>query len=281
MTTRPAATTPTPVTVLDGVRTSRRSDVVATEEPLEIRIAAAANADAASTVAVTMRTPGHDFDLAAGFLFTEGIVRARTDVRRIDYCAAPGGQLYNTVTVHLPGTALPPLDRLQRYGTVSSACGVCGKSSVDALEVSGLAPFEPGFPKVAAATLFGLPNALRGAQSAFDRTGGLHAAGLFTADGEARCVREDIGRHNAVDKVAGWSLLRGDVPAGEGVLVVSGRASFEIVQKAVAARIPVVCAVSAPSSLAVATAQRFNVTLVAFLRGTHANAYSGAERLGG
>ena len=274
---RAAGATPARVQVLEPGRRAARDDLVATEEPLEIRLAAARGE--ARTVAVTMRTPGSDFELAAGFLRTEGVVAHRADVRRIDYCLDAGEQRYNAVTVRLAAGELPPLGALDRYGSVSSACGVCGKTSLDALEVRGVAPAPAGQPVLDRDVLYGLPDALRAAQGTFSATGGLHAAGLFSPAGEALAVREDVGRHNAVDKVVGWALLKG-VPVGAAALVVSGRAGFEIVQKAAAAGIPVVCAVSAPSSLAVDVANRFGLTLVGFLRGRRANVYAGADRVG-
>jgi len=272
------AVTPATVRVLDGERQSTRADVLATEEPLEIRLAA--RGGAIRTVAVTMRTPGADFELAAGFLCTEGVIGGAHEVRRIDYCVDVEAQRYNVVTVHLAAGRLPDLAALERYGTVSSACGVCGKASLEASLAHGLAPLPPGVPTVARDVLYALPDALRAAQGTFSRTGGLHAAGLFDAAGAAPLVvREDVGRHNAVDKVVGWALLRDRLAALErAVLMVSGRVGFEIVQKAAAARIPVVCAVSAPSSLAVAAAETFGITLVGFLRGSRANVYSGPER---
>ena len=299
--------TPALVRVLDGGRTFSRSDVVVTEEPLEIRLASAGGET--RTVGITMRTPGADFELAAGFLRTEGVIAGHRDVRRIDYCVdgvaglrgpnaraglrgpnaraglrgpnARESQRYNVLTVSLAADALPELAGLERYGTVASACGVCGKASLEALEIRGVTGLDPaGGPFMPAATLYGLPDALRAAQGTFDATGGLHAAGLFTLAGEPVCVREDVGRHNAVDKVVGWALLgKRQHELAESVLVVSGRAGFEIVQKAVAASIPIVCAVSAPSSLAVDAASRFGITLVGFLRGERANVYAGAERI--
>ncbi|MFP5319002.1 MAG: formate dehydrogenase accessory sulfurtransferase FdhD [Acidimicrobiia bacterium] len=275
MTVRRGGATPVRVQVLEPARRAARDDVVVTEEPLEIRLASARGE--ARTVAVTMRTPGADFELAAGFLRTEAVVGGRSAVRRIVYCLDAGDQRYNVVTVHLAGPELPELGGLDRYGSVSSACGVCGKTSLDALEVRAAA-LPAGRPTIEAGVLHALPDALRHAQRTFSLTGGLHAAGLFTPAGEPLVVREDVGRHNAVDKVVGWALLK-DVAVDSAVLVVSGRAGFEIVQKAVAARIPVVCAVSAPSSLAVDTATRFGLTLVGFLRDQRANVYSGADRI--
>jgi FdhD protein len=265
------------VRVLDDEATRTRHDVVVTEEPLEIRVVAGGET---RRVAVTMRTPGRDFELAAGFLHTEGVVAGRGDIRRIDYCVeGDASQQFNILNVHLAAPVLPELSSLERYGTVSSACGVCGKASLDALAARGVATLPPGAPTVDRKVVYGLPDRLRAAQRTFATTGGLHAAGLFTAGGDALVVREDVGRHNAVDKVVGWALLGGRLPLPDAVLVVSGRAGFEIVQKAAAARIAVVCAVSAPSSLAVAAATELGVTLVAFLRGRRANVYAGAERI--
>ncbi len=277
------AVTPARVRVLENDGDHTRDDVLATEEPLEIRLAAG-DGDT-RPVAVTMRTPGADFELAAGFLLTEGIVDGHAAVRRIDYCIDPGlpdRQRYNVVTVHLAAAHLPALSSLDRYGVVSSACGVCGKASLEALQSRGVTPLVPANrPAVARDVVYALPDALRAAQGAFHRTGGLHASGLFAAaDGSPIVVREDIGRHNTVDKVAGWALMKDRLADLAGsVLMVSGRAGFEIVQKAAAARIPVVCAVSAPSSLAVAAAEELGLTLVGFLRGRRANVYAGADRL--
>ena len=277
---RPGGTTPARVLVIDDCAEFSRDDVLATEEPLEIRVAAGGEVN---TVATTMRTPGADFELAAGFLRTEGVIGDRRDVRRIEYCVDPSGpadQLYNTVTVQLAASHVPDLAAVERYGTVSSACGVCGKANLDALHARGVeaVPSAEGVA-VDLDTLYELPDALRAAQGNFTATGGIHAAGLFTPTGDALAVREDVGRHNAVDKVVGWAVLKGAQLPDGAVLVVSGRAGYEIVQKAVAARIPVVCAVSAPSSLAVAVAEEFGVTLVGFLRGRRANVYSGAHRI--
>jgi FdhD protein len=275
------AVTPARVRVLDDGRARTRDDVLATEEPLEIRLAAGDGET--RTVAVTMRTPGADFELAAGFLHTEGVIAGQGAVRRIDYCVDPvhPDQHYNVVTVSLAADHLPELSTLDRYGTVSSACGVCGKASLEALRVRGVAPAPSGRPAVAMDMVYGLPDALRAAQGNFSKTGGLHGAGLFSAaDGDPLVVREDVGRHNTVDKVVGWALLKNRLATLEqSVLVVSGRAGFEIVQKAAAARIPIVCAVSAPSSLAVAVAEELGLTLVGFLRGRRANVYAGADRL--
>jgi FdhD protein len=271
--------TPATVRVLEGGDGRTRSDLLATEEPLEIRLAAGGEA---RTVGITMRTPGSDFELAAGFLHTEGVVASRSAVARIDYCVDERDrQQYNVVRVHLAGGRLPELSSLDRYGAMSSACGVCGKASLEALERRVKALPADGEPRLGLDALYALPDALRAAQGTFAATGGLHAAGLFTPAGDVLAVREDVGRHNAVDKVVGWALLKDRLAELErAVLVVSGRAGYEIVQKAAAARIPIVCAVSAPSSLAVATAEQFGLTLVGFLRGRRANVYAGAGRIG-
>jgi FdhD protein len=225
-----------------------------------------------------MRTPGGDFELAAGFLFTEGLV-APGDIRRVAYCddLDDAEQRYNVVTVTL---ARPfDADRLRRNFYATSSCGVCGKAALDDVAVR-CAPVGAG-PVVPAALLTALPDRLRAAQRVFERTGGLHAAGLFTAEGEPIAVREDVGRHNAVDKVIGERLLAGEVPLAERILQVSGRASFEIVQKAAVAGIPIVAAVSAPSSLAVEAGERFGQTIVGFVRDGGANVYSHPERIAG
>ena len=266
------------VAVADGERHTR-TDYLATEEPLEIRLDAGG---ATATVAVTMRTPGADFELAAGFLYGEGVVGSRDDVGRLSYCTDPeidAEQQYNIVNVGLTGGAMPDLHTLERHFMTSSACGICGKASLDALELRGCPVVPPG-PAVDPAVLPRLPDALRERQGLFESTGGLHAAGLFTTGGELVALREDVGRHNAVDKLIGWALLDGRLPLSDHLLMVSGRSSYEILQKALAAGIPVVCAVSAPSSLAVDLARRFGMTLVGFLRGQRFNVYAGEERLG-
>ena len=261
----------------DGRRDVVRRDDIATEEPLEIRLAAG---PARRTVAVTMRTPGHDFELVAGYLRSEGVVADAEALTRIDYCTdldVTAEQQYNVVTATLTGSVLPDLPMLDRHGYTSSACGVCGKASIDALEVR--CPPVTAEATVDVETLFALPDALRAAQGVFARTGGLHAAGLASLDGRLRVVREDVGRHNAVDKVFGHVLLSGMTSSDPGVLMVSGRTSFEIVQKAIAAGVPIVAGVSAPSSLAVSLADRLGVTLVGFLRGRKANVYSHPDRV--
>ena len=266
--------TPTRMLALrDGVRTER-ADTLATEEPLEIRVQGPGQDG--HRVAVTMRTPGGDFELAAGFLFTEGLL-APGDLRRVAYCDDLDGeeQRYNVVTV----TIATPFDiaRLSRNFFATSSCGVCGKASLDDVVVR--CEVVPTGLTVGAGVVVALPDRLRQAQRVFDRTGGLHAAGLFTVAGEAIAVREDVGRHNAVDKVIGEQLLASRLPLAECILQISGRASFEIVQKAAVAGIPVVSAVSAPSSLAVEAGERLGVTVVGFVRDGGCNVYSHPGRI--
>jgi FdhD protein len=253
-----------------------RNDRIAGEEPLEIRVAGPGQS--ATRVAVTMRTPGHDFELAAGFLHSEGLLSSPRELHEIKYCTDVelGEQAYNVVTVHLRRPFASEL--VQRNFGVTSAWGVCGKSSIDSIEVAS-APLPEG-PVVPAAVIQGLPERLRAAQRTFDRTGGSHATGLFTAAGELELVREDVGRHNALDKVIGNRLLAGALPLGSSVALVSSRASFELVQKAAVAGLPVLCAVGAPSSLAVDAARRLGLTLVGFLRDERFNVYAGAARVG-
>jgi FdhD protein len=255
----------------EGMR--RRDDQLASEEPLELRLAAGHER---RTLAVTMRTPGHDFELAAGFLYGEGVVRSRGELQSMVYCN--GAEPFSALNVTLRRTALPDLRTLERHFYTTSACGVCGRASLAALEDCA-APLPEGGVTVAPEVLLALPGALRAAQGLFDVTGALHAAALFTPAGELVAVREDVGRHNALDKLVGWALLADALPLSEHVLLLSGRASFELVQKALAAGIRIVCAVSGPSSLAVALARRFRLTLVGFLRGERFNVYAGEERV--
>lgn len=231
-------------------------------------------------VSVTMRTPGDDFELAAGFLFTEGILSHRRELQELAYCTGDEPQQYNIVEARLrPGVAVDPSLFTRNFYTTSS-CGVCGKASLEAVEVRGCAPLPRGTLTVAADLIPSLPRVLRDEQGVFDRTGGIHAAGLFLEDGTLESLREDVGRHNAVDKVVGEAFLAGRLPLTDRVLVVSGRASFEIMQKALVAGVPVVVAVGAPSSLAVDLARRFRMTLVGFARDDGFNLYEGGERLG-
>ncbi|WP_049561412.1 formate dehydrogenase accessory sulfurtransferase FdhD [Nonomuraea sp. SBT364] len=251
---------------------SRRIDSLAAEEPLEIRLDG-------TPLTVTMRTPGDDFDLAAGFLVSEGAVASAGDIATIRYCAgatAEGENTYNVLDVRLaPGVQAPA----PRNFYTTSSCGVCGKASLEAVRTVARWSARDDSVQLGQATVAALPGRLRTAQRVFDRTGGLHAAGLFTADGEALCVREDVGRHNAVDKLLGWALREGRLPLRSTVLMVSGRASFELVQKAVMGGIPVLAAVSAPSSLAVELAAEEGLTLIGFLRGDSMNVYAGERRL--
>jgi FdhD protein len=245
------------------------ADRVATEEPLEIRVRGRG-------VAVTMRTPGHDAELAAGFLLAEGLVRQRTDVLEIAPCRR-GAAPENTLNVFLAPSVAVDFDQLTRHVFASSSCGLCGKASIDAVH-RHFPPLESRFT-LDAARLLGFPRRLRAAQVGFDQTGGLHAAGIFDARGRLMVLREDVGRHNAVDKVIGYGFLAEQLPFDRQVLMVSGRASFEILQKALAARIPIVCAVSAPSSLALEFARESGQTLIGFLRGADFNIYSHPERI--
>jgi FdhD protein len=308
-------------------RAEGRSDVVATEEPLEIRLRW--GGAHTRTVAVTMRTPGADRELAAGFLFAEGVIAGAAQIARItpliagpggagltagpsyvppppgshgsngpkgsfrsdssDSSAASGGAdgaaeleaasaCSNVLEVELAGEHAPELASLERHFFATSACGVCGKAGLETLRVRVSGEMPPG-PLLAPALIASLPAKLRAAQGLFEATGGLHAAALFDSRGELLAVREDVGRHNALDKLVGWALLAGRIPLHGHVLLVSGRTSYEILQKSVVAGLPVVCAISAPSSLAVELALRFGVTLVGFLRGERCNVYSGIERI--
>jgi FdhD protein len=266
------------VRVVENGRGAVRSDFLATEEPLEIRVGSAGRN---LRLAVTMRTPGADFELAAGFLFSEGLIGGRDALRSIRYCVdgeADPEQRYNIVTADLAIDPGDDLTFLQRHFTIGSSCGVCGKGSLEALKVRGCLPVAPG-PTVTVDLLYGLPGSLRSAQGIFDATGGLHAAALFDTQGTLLALREDVGRHNALDKLIGWALVGDMLPLTDRIIMVSGRTSFEIVQKCLTAGVPIICAVSAPSSLAVSLAREFGVTLVGFLRGTRFNVYSGPERI--
>ncbi|MBI4540906.1 MAG: formate dehydrogenase accessory sulfurtransferase FdhD [Gemmatimonadetes bacterium] len=287
-------TTEAQVWAVEGRRAGLRSDQLATEEPLEIRLlteepglirlarrGSVPAPTACRTVAITMRTPGDDLALAAGFLYGEGIVREREDVRRVSYCHDETLETEwrdNVVNVELRAGLRPDLKSLERHFYTTSACGVCGKTSLDSLRLRGYAAVPPG-PVIAAAILCDLPKKLQAAQAIFGATGGLHAAALFDAEGELLALREDVGRHNALDKLVGWAFMEGRLPWHGHVVMVSGRSSFEILQKCVAAGAPIVCAVSAPSSLAVALALEFHITLTGFLRGQRFNVYAGAERI--
>lgn len=284
----PGSKTTAHVWVVENGKMRSRSDQLATEEPLEIRLVSPQK-----TVAVTMRTPGADFELAAGFLYTEGVVKSRADIARISYCVDPdvdGEQRYNIVNVALRAELSVNLQPLERHFLTTSACGVCGKASLEALramvggssEPNGSASRTPVIQqksKVPVEVIYSLPEQLRSAQRVFSSTGGLHAAALFDYRGQLLSVREDVGRHNALDKLVGAAVLGDELPLCDRIVLVSGRSSFEILQKCLVAGVPIVCAVSAPSSLAVAVAREFGMTLVGFLRGERFNVYAGKERL--
>lgn len=278
--TKPRAKNKTPIQVvrIEKDKTTNRRDYLATEEPLELRLLTGGQRQ---TLAVTMRTPGNDFELAAGFLLSEGVVSSREDIKRISYCVDKDlseEQRYNVVNILLTSNELPELERLERHFQISSACGVCGKASLEALENRNIQKIESSL-QVSTELLYGLPEKLRKSQGLFEVTGGLHAVALFDAEGKFLALREDIGRHNAMDKLLGWATLENLLPLSNHIVLVSGRASFELAQKALVAGIPIFCAVSAPSSLAVDLAKRFDMTLVGFLREERFNIYCGLERI--
>lgn len=280
----------------DGASIRTRDDQLAVEEPLEIRIVRAEDADrpddsplraertgkgggrgTAHRVSVTMRTPGADFELAAGFLYGEGLIGGAESIASIRYCT-DAEQQYNVVNVRLaPGAPFDPT-ALSRNFYATSSCGVCGKASIEAVMGPACARIDSAL-EVEPAVLVGLPETLRAAQPGFDRTGGLHAAAQFTADGALVRIREDVGRHNAMDKLVGAALLAGEVPLSESIVLVSGRTSFELVQKAARAGVPVLAGVSAPSSLAVELAQQAGMTLAGFVRDPGFNVYAGSGRI--
>jgi len=266
----------------DGAKRARLEDRVAVEEPLEIQVVAGgATGAAAKSVSVTMRTPGNDGELATGFLFTEGILASPDQVASIEAVgppAADGGQ--NTIRVGFAARFDPDLGRLERHFYTTSSCGVCGKATLEALTVAGCASLSDERTTFPSAILLALPARVRKEQDVFRATGGLHAAAIFGPDGNIDVVREDVGRHNATDKVIGAMFAAGALPGQGKGLFVSGRASFELVQKALVAGIPLIAAVGAPSSLAVDTAREFGMTLVGFLRDGGFNVYTGSERIG-
>jgi len=265
----------------DGIKRSQ-DDNVAVEEPLEIRLGyTTADGRAARSISITMRTPGNDRELAAGFLFTEAIVARADDIASVEACGppAPDSGNHNVIRVELAADVPVDLGRLQRHFYTTSSCGVCGKASLDALRVGGAKPIDDAGATFKRTVLTSVPAALRTAQHTFEETGGLHAAAAFNSTGDLLVTMEDVGRHNAVDKVIGSLLLNNDLPAPELGLIVSGRASFELMQKTLMAGMPLLAAVSAPSSLAVQLAREFNMTLVGFLRGETFNIYAGEQRI--
>jgi FdhD protein len=270
---RPRSVEWTQVSEWDDGKIERKQDYLAAEEPLEIRVGE-------HPLSVTMRTPGNDLELAAGFLFTEGLIQRREEILGLETNADRGpANRGNVVRAYLAPDALPDLEKMRRHFFAASSCGICGKASIDSVRSRTLRAPNPKF-RVPHELLLGLPDSLRSRQAVFGRTGGLHAAALVLTNGEWLAVREDIGRHNAVDKVIGWALLENRIPLAESILFVSGRSGFEIVQKAIVAGLPVVASVSAPSSLAVQLARELRLTLVGFLRGRRFVIYAGAERIG-
>lgn len=270
-----------PVARLPVGRDERGSDLVAVEEPLEIRLQFESDGILERrTVSVTMRTPGNDAELAAGFLFTEGIIHHAAQIAEIKHCgAAQPVDETNVIRLRLAAGSNVDLARLARHFYTTSSCGVCGKTSIDALRATTRFALRRGEPRIDAALVHRLPELQREAQAAFACTGGLHASALFSSEGELLALREDVGRHNALDKVIGAELLAGRLPASDRILLVSGRASFELVQKAMMAGIPVLAAVGAPSSLAVELANEVGMTLLGFVRDGRFNVYAGAERI--
>ena len=264
---------------VDGGQESAALDQVAVEEPLEISVLYSHNGSKRSrAIAVTMRTPGHDDELAAGFLLSEGVLHARKQIESVRVLGSDAAAS-NQIQVELANSVEFEEERFTRHFYMSSSCGICGKASIENIETLGSFAIDPSKPILNASLIAGFPERLRQAQEIFAATGGLHAAALFSMDGTFVALREDVGRHNAVDKVLGNLLLQGAIPATNSILVLSGRLSFELVQKAVVAGIPVILAIGAPSSLAIELGKRFQLTLVGFLRGKKFNVYSGEQRL--
>lgn len=265
--------TPGKIQIVENNQMRSHLDYLATEEPLEIRLF-----PQKKTLAITMRTPGHDFELAAGFLYSEGIINKRQDLEQISYCVdGEGEQKYNIVNVTIKTELNINLPSLERHFFTNSACGVCGKATIEHLK-NRVIPIDD-MSQIPANLIYELPAKLRAAQGIFNTTGGLHAAALFNLEGELLKIREDVGRHNALDKLIGSTFLADELSLNNHLILVSGRSSFEILQKCIMARVPIVCAVSAPSSLAVSLAEEFGVTLIGFLRERKFNVYSGKQRI--
>lgn len=272
MARKPRSVDLTQVTEWEDGESRRKEDFLAAEEPLEIRIGE-------DPLSVTMRTPGHDLELAAGFLLTEGLIQRRAQIVALEADAGIAAENRgNVVLAKLAPEAAPDFEKMRRHFFAASSCGICGKASIDSVRARTLVAPNPDF-RLEPEVLIRLPEKLRESQAVFGRTGGLHAAALFDGAGELLVLREDIGRHNAVDKVIGWALLEERVPLGSTILLVSGRGGFEIVQKAIVAGLPVVASVSAPSSLAVQLARELGQTLIGFLRGRRFVIYAGEERI--
>jgi FdhD protein len=263
-----------PVQKMEGDSSAPVQDLLAVEEPLEIRIGD-------RPISLTMRTPGHDFELAAGFLFTEGVLTDSGQILSIRYTNPKerSRQARNSVTVELRPEVEIDFDRLERHFYTTSSCGICGKASIEAVQMKGCPVLPMNAPLIHSSIIHGLPGALRQSQPVFDRTGGLHASALFDSNGALLDLREDVGRHNALDKLIGAQFLQRRTPLADSILLVSGRASFELIQKAVMAGIPVLAAVGAPSSLAVELAQRVHMSLLGFVRNNRFNVYSGSWRI--
>ncbi|NMG10310.1 formate dehydrogenase accessory sulfurtransferase FdhD [Brasilonema sp. UFV-L1] len=276
MTKPPGSKTKTTVWIVEKGQVRSRQDQLTTEEPLEIRLMSPRR-----TLAVTMRTPGADFELTVGFLYSEGVISCKEDIQRMSYCvdeSVDGEQRQNIVNVTLREGLNPDLQPLERHFYTTSACGVCGKASLEALRLRGYPVILPE-PVVTAEIIYNLPDKLRAAQGIFNATGGLHAAALFDIQGQLLNLHEDVGRHNALDKLIGSALLSQELPLSHHIVMVSGRSSFEILQKCTAAGVPIICSVSAPSSLAVSVAKEFGITLIGFLRGERFNVYTSIERI--
>lgn len=273
---QPKRKTKTKVWIFSEGNKRSHFDEVATEEPLEIRLS-----PGNKTLAVTMRSPGSDFELVAGFLYSEGMIQHYSDIVKMSYCIDPnidGEQQQNIVNITLKSELNLNFKSLERHFFTNSSCGVCGKASIDSLAEKGC-PILTEDWQVTTDIICSLPEQLKQAQTVFNKTGGLHAAALFNREGNLLKLREDVGRHNALDKLVGSAFLADELPLTQSMVLVSGRTSFEIIQKSLMARIPIICAISAPSSLAVSLAEAFNLTLIGFLRGQRFNVYSGLSRL--